>query len=817
MLARHLLILTAFACFSVPPTTGAAPVTGAEPNKSVAPDKSVTPDAASKTEKPAPDADTEATDTEATAPDADVTDADVTDADVTDAGHSYHGEAFNEGPRQAAHRIAGIPAVDFPTSSESGSAQEFFEQGVGQLHGFWYLEAERSFRQAVSEDPDMAMGYWGLAMANINNATRARGFIDKAMERREKHTDRRERLYIEALDRWTPKTVDDDAKKPTSDEKKDAKRKRTERYIADLEGILHEFPHDVEARAFLVLALWMGDRDGVKLASRYAVDALLGQIFDANPMHPAHHYRIHLWDSKRPENALESAAKCGPSGPGIAHLWHMPGHIYSKLKRYNDAAWQQEASARVDHAQMIQNRLMPDQIHNFAHNNEWLVRNLLHVGRVDDALDLARNLVSLPRHPKYNSLAKGGSYKYGRQRLLQTLTQYGLWDDLLGEAGGMFLVPTDDAKEQEEWMGWLAVAQFQADNGKPSEGARIHRSLQRRKLALQGQLLDLAEPQKTDDADSKEQDDAPESPSRDEIKKHLDGIKKVIARVAAASAARRKDLDAFRRNAKIAKLDAVIEAQWLAQAGDLDEALQAARKAAKSGKGEVRPQAVLVDLAWKIGDKEQALREFEKLRSLAAVADLTTPLLAKLQPVADAAKIEGDWRIAAEPADDLGQRPPLDTLGPFRWRPYASESWGAKMADGTLVAGDQYDGKPHIMIFYLGFGCLHCIEQLHTFQPRMKEFQDMGIDVVALSTESIDELKTGLESFDQEMSIPLMSDSDQHIFRSFRCWDDFEDQPLHGTFLIDCQGKVRWQDIGYEPFNDVDFLLKESKRLLNLP
>ena len=59
---------------------------------------------------------------------------------------------------------------------------------------------------------------------------------------------------------------------------------------------------------------------------------------------------------QRPDNAVKSAALCGPASPGIAHMWHMPGHIYSKLKRYNDAAWQQEASARVDHAHMIRTR-----------------------------------------------------------------------------------------------------------------------------------------------------------------------------------------------------------------------------------------------------------------------------------------------------------------------------------------------------------------------------------------------------------------------------------------------------------------------------
>jgi hypothetical protein len=115
----------------------------------------------------------------------------------------------------------------------------------------------------------------------------------------------------------------------------------------------------------------------VPITSHHAVNALMSEVFAVNPLHPAHHYRIHLWDGVRAENALHSSAMCGPSLPAVAHMWHMPGHIYSKLHRYADAVWQQEASARVDHRHMIEARLLPDQIHNFAHNNEWLIRNLI--------------------------------------------------------------------------------------------------------------------------------------------------------------------------------------------------------------------------------------------------------------------------------------------------------------------------------------------------------------------------------------------------------------------------------------------------------
>src|SRR5512142_526945 len=59
-------------------------------------------------------------------------------------GHSAHGEAFNEGPRQRAYLMKGIFRVHFPVTTKSSLAQKYFEQGVVQLHGFWYFEAERS-------------------------------------------------------------------------------------------------------------------------------------------------------------------------------------------------------------------------------------------------------------------------------------------------------------------------------------------------------------------------------------------------------------------------------------------------------------------------------------------------------------------------------------------------------------------------------------------------------------------------------------------------------------------------------------------------
>src|SRR6187399_1011833 len=95
-------------------------------------------------------------------------------------GHSIHGESFSEGPRRRLPLTPGCGEVSFPVTTASPEAQQWFNQGVAQLHGFWYWEAERSFRTVLQLDPACTMAHWGMAMANLENEDRARKLIDKA-------------------------------------------------------------------------------------------------------------------------------------------------------------------------------------------------------------------------------------------------------------------------------------------------------------------------------------------------------------------------------------------------------------------------------------------------------------------------------------------------------------------------------------------------------------------------------------------------------------------------------------------------------------
>ncbi len=742
-------------------------------------------------------------------------------------GHSAHGETFNEGPRQQARLMGGTGKVSLKISSTVENAQAFFDQGLGQVHGFWYFEAERSFRQVAALDPNCAMAYWGMALANINNEGRAKSFIAEALKRKDKATPR-ELKYIEALHAF----YHADAKK--------TKKDRAEKYIRDLERLLYDFPEEIEARSFLALSLWSGREAGVPITSYLALNAVLGEIFAAEPMHPSHHYRIHLWDKERSQQALTSAARCGQSAPAIAHMWHMPGHIYSDLDRFDDAVWQQEAAVRVDHAYMMRDQILPDQIHNFAHNTEWMIRNLDHLGRAGDAAAFAVNLIEMPRHPKYNARdKKTGTGGYGKQRLFEILERYELWADVAKYCEPPFLDAPNDRSSRLERSRWVALAALHQQQG--DKAREVMDALDKERRGLQREVDELkfeVEPENMP-ASALRAENIPASPvtasrpmnvgeftpeKRKEQLKRLDGelqrFVKTLAELHGIEAYKRGDFAEALRELKAAdatKVDPLFQARVQFLAGDTDGALKKLRDSVNGKKQQVRPRAVLVEMLFQADKKDDAKTHFETLRTIAGRADLSTPLLARLAPIASEFGYPTDWRTPAPAATDVGERPAHDTLGPQLWSPPTAPSWIARDGNDAERSSQEFADKPTVYLFFLGSGCLHCTEQLQKFTAKYNEWQQLGVNVVGVSTDDVTKLQTAVKNFQpQQIPFPLVSDSSLAAFKTWRCHDDFENTPLHGTYLVDATGRLRWWDISHEPFMDVDFLLQETPRLLQL-
>ncbi len=301
-----------------------------------------------------------------------------------------------------------------------------------------------------SLDPNCGIAYWGMSLANETlNPGRAKQFAAEAALHKSGLTER-EQLYIDAIG------------------KADGYRKLLERY-----------PDDLEARAFEVWRVWHKYEAGKAMQPEMdRVLGLLHTILKSNPMHPVNHAVIHIVDEgDNPEPAYDSAEASGESAPSIAHMWHMPAHTYSAAKRYPEAAWHMEAALRTDHARMMRDHIIPDQVHLYAHNSEWCVRTLSLLGRVNDARRIARQMIDLPRHPLFNMLeppevqirpqkkekdnenekeskedklteTRGSSSYYGRDRLLQLLREYECWDELIRDCKSGYIESTRLPAEQ---------------------------------------------------------------------------------------------------------------------------------------------------------------------------------------------------------------------------------------------------------------------------------------------------------------------------------------------------------------------------------
>ena len=255
------------------------------------------------------------------------------------------------------------------------------------------------------------------------------------------------------------------------------------------------------------------------------------------------------------------------------------------------------------------------------------------------------------------------------------------------------------------------------------------------------------------------------------------------------------------------------------RAGDGKTAMKLADEAVNAEKNEVLPLATRVQLLYANGETEKAKAAFTELRTVASSADSDLVAFAPLEAIAKEFGLPEKWQLPIEAAKDLGPRPELDSLGPFRWSPSKAPDFSLSDSAGKATTLSAMKARPVLAIFFLGRGCSHCMEQLNAFAPMQKRFADAGIDIVAISTDNVAGLKETLAGSGEGKSpfpFPLLSDESLASFKHYRAYDDFEKQPLHGTFLMDRSQHIRWQDINYNPFMEPEWLLEECKRLLAL-
>src|SRR5215216_923316 len=347
------------------------------------------------------------------------------------------GQHNGHAPAKSAAPVAletGLGDINHPVTTNNPEAQKFFNQGLAYLYGFNHAEAVRSFKQAAQLDPQMAMAYWGVAIALGSNynvpadgpaLVQAYTSLKKAMELAPKASEH-ERAYINALSRRYSADIQADQHKLAVDYK-NAMGELSKNYPDDLDAAT------LYAESMMNLRPWkLWSLDGKPAEGTLEIVATLEGVLRRNPNHSgANHYYIHAVEaSTNAERALPSAARLGKIAPKAGHLVHMPSHVYIRTGDYIQAAQSNVDAIAVDREYITKsgnNGLYPAMYYN--HNVHFLAAASAANGRYADSIKSARELEAnvKPVLKAMPMLEMFAPYP------LVSLTRFGKWDEILKE------------------------------------------------------------------------------------------------------------------------------------------------------------------------------------------------------------------------------------------------------------------------------------------------------------------------------------------------------------------------------------------------
>lgn len=320
-----------------------------------------------------------------------------------------------------------------PVSTQNPKAQKSFNQGLTYIFAFNHDLAFRFFEEASNIDPNLAMAYWGMALAlgqNMNsdvtpeNELKAYTYVQKALELSPKASPN-EQAYIRAL-----------ATRYTNDKSADLVRLRF-LYRDAMKRVAQMYPEDLDANTLYAESIldldpwkywtWNGKpKEGTMEAI-----AVLESVLNRNPLHiGANHYYIHAWEeSPTPERALMSAYRLTTLFPKSGHLLHMPCHIFLLVGDYHQAIETSKKAIAEDRQYIAENGLNsgPYPLHYLSHNLYVFSRAYMLAEDSDEAIKASLDLTNFIK-PHLSAMPNMAFYMIVP---LEVYLYFHKWNDLL--------------------------------------------------------------------------------------------------------------------------------------------------------------------------------------------------------------------------------------------------------------------------------------------------------------------------------------------------------------------------------------------------
>jgi len=265
-------------------------------------------------------------------------------------------------------------------STTSPECQAFFDQGLGYLYSYVWMEAARSFETALQHDPNCPMAYWGLFRAlelwrRTDDATKA---LLKANALKEQASHREQQLIWASM-QWkghAPNVGDAEARKKKA--------------IETIDALLAQYDDDEEAWYFRAQLAGGSGGFGGQLSAVPFYKALLR----VNPLHPgANHELVHFYENhRRPALGWIYAENYMKSSPGLPHAFHMQAHLGTRIGKWNKTS---DYSARAIELEKAYHQFLnvnPKEDHQYNHHLDTLLTSLTHDGRFAEGQKIIEDL-----------------------------------------------------------------------------------------------------------------------------------------------------------------------------------------------------------------------------------------------------------------------------------------------------------------------------------------------------------------------------------------------------------------------------------------
>src|SRR5262249_2034136 len=268
-------------------------------------------------------------------------------------------------------------------------------QGLNYLESYVWIEAARSFYEALRHDPNLAMAYIGLSRvySGLDNSAAAKRFFEKAKALASKVSDReRRRIEIREKQLEAMQNLEDAAKQQA--------------YKATIDTALVADLDDPQ--------LWLlrGNAEEPNASGRgqrgtASSVAFYEQVLRIMPDHAsAHHFLVHTYENiGQIDKALEHGEAYARLVPSIPHAVHMWAHNLRRVGRIDEAIEQFRKADQLERTYYEKEKIDPQLDWHHGHNLDLLAACYQQKGQIKLAEKTMREAWALSAMEAYRAFS----------------------------------------------------------------------------------------------------------------------------------------------------------------------------------------------------------------------------------------------------------------------------------------------------------------------------------------------------------------------------------------------------------------------------